>query len=142
MILVRYADWPDRLTRFLESCRPRKFRYGSHDCCLFAADAVRAITGADIAAEFRGKYCNRKEALLLARSYSGQSSIRALIERALVDFPSVNPSFAQRGDLVLIQRRSDYSLGIVGLNGRDILKPAEIGLASLSFTSAVKAWHV
>lgn len=141
-VLIRYSDWPERLTRFLAGCQSRQFAYGSFDCCLFVADAVLAMTGADIAAEFRGRYRSRREAFTLAENYAGKRSIRALIEKALAQLPEVPVLCAQRGDPMLIRRGSDYSLGLIDLSGQRIVKPAASGFVTFPLTHAVCAWRV
>jgi len=49
----RPPDWPERLLAALAAARDRPFRWGEHDCCLFAADLIEAVTGVDPAAAFR-----------------------------------------------------------------------------------------
>jgi hypothetical protein len=49
---------------------------------------------------------------------------------------------ARRGDVVLIRRGRDYSLGLVALNGRDIVLASVHGLWTIPVSSAVRAWHV
>jgi hypothetical protein len=56
MPLVRRPDWRSRLDQYLAACARRKFDAGRHDCALFAAGAVEAVTGTDLAAEYRGRY--------------------------------------------------------------------------------------
>jgi hypothetical protein len=42
-MLTRREDWPSRLAAALEEARDKPFKWGSHDCGLFAADCVLAI---------------------------------------------------------------------------------------------------
>jgi hypothetical protein len=35
------------------------FSYGRWDCCLFVCDAIRVMTGIDLAADYRGAYSSR-----------------------------------------------------------------------------------
>ncbi|WP_405116505.1 DUF6950 family protein [Phaeobacter sp. BS23] len=50
--IKRHSQWRSNLCGFLASVSRQKFRPGSHDCALFAAGAVQAMTGADLAAEY------------------------------------------------------------------------------------------
>ncbi len=43
----RRPDWPARLRTIIEAARERPFSWGQHDCCLFASDAIEAMTGVD-----------------------------------------------------------------------------------------------
>lgn len=100
------------------------------------------MTGSDIAAHFRGKYRSRSEALDLALSYAGRRSIRALLEKALSDYSVIPVLCAQRGDLVLVQRSRDVSLGVLALDGKAILAASQQGLTRLPLTLVVRAWRV
>lgn len=44
---MRLHDWEHRLTRYVTEVACTGFAHGSHDCALFAAGAVEAITGID-----------------------------------------------------------------------------------------------
>lgn len=92
---MRLDDWPERLSAMIEASRARTaLVYGEHDCCTHAADAVLALTGRDIAADWRGQYATPDEGLALA----GAKTLRRLAGRF---FKPVAPVFAHRGDLAL-----------------------------------------
>ena len=55
-MIQRVADWPMRLAAHLDAARAAPFAWGRHDCALFAAHGVRAMTGADLGAWFAGRY--------------------------------------------------------------------------------------
>jgi hypothetical protein len=143
-MLVRKPDWQSRLQQFLAQSIATPFSYGTRDCCLFVADAVRTMTDTDIAAEFRGKYHSRSEALALCKQYSGSRSVRSLIVMAFCeqDLPEVPVALAQRGDIVLVRRTADRSLGIIGLNGKEIIAVSAEGHVRLRLTLASRAWRV
>jgi hypothetical protein len=140
----RHADWPQRFQQFLINQREQPFQYGERDCCLFVADAVLAMTGNDLAASFRGKYRTRKEALVLIKDYAGKPSVEAVVEKVMQEhgLQEVLPSYAQRGDIVLVQRAKDYSLGIVDLNGKHVIAAAKKGYLRLDLSRATRAWRV
>lgn len=144
MKLTRLPCWQCSLARFLIDNQNRPFAYGSFDCGLFVSDAILAMTGADLAAPFRGKYTSRAELLPLIRQYAGARSLRALAERITSDYqmPEVPILRAQRGDLVLLKRARDYSLGLVDLNGRDIVVAFAHELRRLPIARASRAWRV
>jgi hypothetical protein len=146
MQLQRYADWAERLDQFLLSVSRFRFRYGagedSQDCALFVANAVYAMTGTDLAARFRGQYHSRKEALALAKSHTGKVTLRPFFEWALRELPQAPVPCAQRGDIVLVRRAGDVSLGIVSLDGRTILAVAKEGLLRLPLHLGIRAWRV
>ena len=41
-------DWQEALTKYLVSVRFERFRWGRHDCCTFARDALEAMTGRQV----------------------------------------------------------------------------------------------
>jgi hypothetical protein len=49
---------------------------------------------------------------------------------------------AQRGDIVLVQRGKSHSLGVVGLNGREVVAAAEDAFLRLPLNLAICAWRV
>lgn len=54
--MTRCEDWHARLAAYVFDAGRTPFAYGSHDCALFAAGAVEAMTGTDLAAGWRGIY--------------------------------------------------------------------------------------
>lgn len=53
---MRVDNWPAKLNKYITANRDNQWEMGVHDCCTFAAGAVKAITGEDHMKEFRGKY--------------------------------------------------------------------------------------
>ena len=111
--MTRYPNWPARLEAFLARHQDAKFRYGTWDCCLFVCDAIEVMTGVDPAADFRGRYHSRAEAPQAIRDRVGSPSVRRIADsvtaaHGMRAIPVLN---ASRGDLALIKRPRDYSLG-------------------------------
>jgi len=113
-------------------CTP--FCWGQHDCCLWAADAVKAQTGIDHAAQHRGTYFTELQAARVLREMGGLEKIasRAGPERA--------PLTAQTGDVGLVFDGSRELLGVCV--GAHWLVPATYGLAALPLGAARLAWSV
>jgi hypothetical protein len=142
--MTRLHNWASLLDRFIAGSRSATFHYGAFDCCLWACDCVRIMTGVDIACDFRGRYQTRSEALRLIQDATGTRSVRGVALHVTQAFamPRVASSFLQRGDVALIPRARDYSLGIVALNGLDILVPLRTGLRTIPLSSAKSGWRV
>jgi hypothetical protein len=145
--MTRKGDWQSQLDRFLAARADDSFHYGAWDCCLLVCDAVRAMTGVDMAAWFRGRYANRAEAKTLIREYTrGLSSSVASVARTVAaahGLPIVEPALAQRGDVVLIRRNSrEFSLGIVSLKGGSVLVLTPKGIRPIPLSLAVTAWRI
>jgi len=60
---MRKKDWSEKLVSYLLDNLDAPFEWGTFDCCLFAANAVREMTGKDFAAPFRDKYTTEKAQL-------------------------------------------------------------------------------
>jgi len=143
--LTRLPNWQSALDRFLREHRIDPFRYGSWDCCLFVCDAIQVMTGVDVAAEFRGTYNTRAEALEAIRQVTGRYSVRSVVEHvteahSMAKIPVLQ---AQRGDIVLVRRsRRDCSLGIIALNGTETLVVTTDGIKMIALDLAIAAWRV
>jgi hypothetical protein len=132
--MKRFHDWPQRLAEHILSAREAKFRWGHFDCALFAAGAIHAMTGTDLAADFRGKYHDEAGArALFARAIAHAGGVLRLVDLG----------FAARGDLVLTNNGStEPGLGIVGLDGNKALCAGERGLSHIARAHWLRTWHV
>ena len=148
MPLKRVENWggsSGALQVFLASRTKAPFAWGSNDCALFAADAVLAITGTDIAEDFRGKYSDEAGAFALiagvtggktvgdAAAWCAQKAGLAELEHRLT---------AQRGDLVVIPDSGRLIAGVVHLSGRHIVSVGEDGLKRFPIMDVLRAWRV
>lgn len=97
MSAPRLPDWEARLAAYLEPLRLRPFAWGAHDCCLFCAGAVEAMTGADPMPEFRGRYSTVIGAERALRRY-GAGTLDATLDGK---FQTIAASLARRGDIVM-----------------------------------------
>lgn len=118
--MTRRPDWPERLLRFVEGRTRRRFAWGRHDCALFAADWVKAATGEDPAAWFRGRYASDAEAAAALVEYlKGRRSPRdfsARLEAVATEIlgpPLDGVLLARRGDVVgLVDDKGRLMLGV------------------------------
>lgn len=146
--MTRVDKWDSvALNDFLNQRAQEPFEWGVNDCALFAADGIKAITGIDIAEDFRGKYTTETGALRAIKTICNGTTVEDATEycankHALKEWP--NPLFAQRGDLVVFENGRRLIAGLVHLNGRDIVAVGESGLYRFRITEASikRAWHV
>lgn len=132
----RAPDWEERLSVYLDRVIEEPFKWGSHDCALFAAGAVNAMTGTDPAADLRGTYDDRVTAALALK----ERAAGTLLKTAVAWFGSPkHPAFAQRGDLVMKDRTT---LGVcVGLHSWFVGEEhGQHGLVALPTASCTKAF--
>ena len=152
MPLKRVDNWDTQaLERFLVSRRELPFAWGVNDCCLFPADAILAMTGVDLAEDFRGKYSSRAAAFRLIQSVTGGATVADAAAWCATKFELQEwvdqagkpvPLMAQRGDLVAIDNEGTLIAGIVHLNGRDVVTVAEEGLVRLPLAAVTRAWRI
>jgi len=147
MALKRTQHWATReYHHFLLNRAKEPFAWGKNDCSIFVADAIKAFTGTDIAADFRGKYSDQATALAAIRKITGGQTVADAAawvaqKHGLTEWK--HPLLAQRGDLV-VAKNTDGNLiaGIMHLNGRHVITVAEKGLVRLPLSSIQRAWHV
>ena len=131
---MRTRNWQAALSAFVAARLHVPFAWGSNDCCLFAADAVQAMTGIDHAAELR----DYGSALEAARLIADRGGLARIASGALGD--PVAPVFASVGDVVLIENEGRELLALC--NGTTGLAPGELGMVVLSMNAAKAAWRV
>jgi hypothetical protein len=143
-MLSRRADWQQRLQQYLDLSSQACFQYGLFDCCLFVCDAIREMTDFDLAADFRGRYDSAASARAAMFHSVSSHSVRKVAEVITTRnaMPEVAPLLAQRGDVALLCRVRTDSLGLVALNGREILTCERRGLRRLPLASALRVWRV
>jgi len=133
--LKRVDDWPRILNALLARAARDSFEWGRFDCVLFAADTVKALTGVDLAADFRGRYSTALEARRLIDRLGGD--LEEIVNERL---PMQYKAFAGRGDIALIQSDAGPALGVV--TGLQCAIPTKTGLALFDVSTAWRAWRV
>jgi len=137
----RLRNWDSLLDREIEDARSRPFAWGTHDCALWAANAVREITGEDIAAPYRGRYSTAAGATRALKRYGGGDLVTAATQALGNPVPVAR---AKRGDMVLVPEGpiEAAALGIIGLSGTVIHLASHDGLLDLPRRVAGLAWGV
>ena len=105
----RLPDWQPRLVAYLARVSAAPFAFGQHDCALFAAGAVEAMTGTDPAARWRGKYATAAQGLARLRRV-GIADATDLCAQLFADVPVL---MAAPGDLAVIDTPDGPAMGVV-----------------------------
>lgn len=143
MSLTRHHDWEVRLHEFLQEREPEPFQWGRNDCALFACDAVLAMTGVDLAADFRNRYDNDLGAARVIISFTEGGSLGDLAAKIAGQhgIEEVGKLFARRGDIVLIPTENRRgALGVVSLDGWSVVGPGGPRRYELSYVE--RAWRI
>jgi hypothetical protein len=134
--MKRLPDWKPRLIAYLAAKAPLMIEPGVHDCALFPAGAVEAMTGVDLAAEWRGRYTSFEEGFNALKA----AGYRDHIDLVARHFEEIAPAFAAAGDLAVVDGPLGPSLGVVQGEGVYVLTTTRMGL--LPLTHAFRAFRV
>jgi len=146
MPIQRSSTWLTKeLDVFLRENANAKFVWGTLDCSLFAANAIQAMTGVDIADDFRGKYADEASAFALIKTVTGGTTVsdaaaHCASKHGLTEWKY--PLQAQRGDLVVVQNGTNLIAGVVDLSGKYVASIGETGILRVSIRNIKRAWQV
>ena len=141
-MIKRRKGWPEILNAELIRLHKVPFEFGKHDCCVFSANMVKALTDPE---------WDPMEGLRGYRSVAGSvrmlkdnnaKNIDELISRIMEEhnIPEVPVALAKRGDVVLGEdEKGEPSAGICC--GMLSVYPGENNLIYKYTVNARKAWH-
>ncbi len=145
----RREDWEARLAAEIEHADSLPFRWGVSDCCLFAANCVVEMTGADPATGLRWAYMNKKGAAKAAALLIGHRPRRGLAREVAEWFaakfqtPEIRPALAQRGDMCLVTEGFEQpTLGIIDTTGRRVACKGADGIVLMPLSAVERAWRI
>ena len=133
--LIRLRQWQSRLAELLSERLHTAFAWGTHDCCLFGADVVQAVTGHDPASALRGTYTDEASGRELLESLGG---VAAIATEALGE--PVPVAQARVGDLGLVLADGAQTLAVC--IGQQWRAPGLTGLVLLRAAHVQQAWRV
>jgi len=127
--MERLENWQSRLETYLGERLDTPLIWGQSDCCLFVADAVQEISGADIAEWFRGKYKTRKGAFDAMKEFC-QGSVQETFQRLAGVYSFKEVDKTQTGDIVLL--KADACDPVAGrlANGMTVGMAVKFGIIS------------
>lgn len=131
----KLPDWQPRFWAALRVAQDKPFVWGEHDCILFGAGILDAMTGGDFVARVKAKYvyASASEAARLT-----PNGLQPLIEEFLG--PALHPSCLTMGDLVLCAWGKRESLCVH--DGMQIIGPEDIGLGRVAYSAAIAGWKL
>lgn len=135
---MKTEGWESRLAAYFDKMHDKPFKRGAHDCAFFAGNCIDIMTGRDTTSEFKQSYKTRKEGFEMLRKM-GYDNFETLANKKLGE-PLPAPTYAQRGDCVLIEVGDEQALGIVDLSGRKAVTIGKEGFIYFGMDKWVKAW--
>ncbi len=143
--MKRDDNWVSKLQSVIESAEDKDFCWEHHNCCTFTSDCVMAMTGIDPMNEFRGRFKTQRGAFNLLTKVSGGKTLIDSVNyfAAIYKLNKIPPSFAGRGDIVVVLVDSVQIMSIVDLSGRFALAicPSH-GLVKVPVETAIRAWRL
>ncbi len=134
--LRRLPDWRARLLTYVANAAQTPFEEGKHDCALFFAGAVDAMTGVDFAAPWRGRYTTTRGGLRVLR----RDGFADHVALAAYHLPGKPPAFLAVGDGAVVETDDGPALGVVQGAQVYILLPHGLGLVPV--TAAARGFEV
>lgn len=133
---TRKPTWRADLLAYLTASARDEFRVGTNDCALFAAGAVKVMTGKDLAKGWRGKY----RSLAKGKALLKKEGFADLAELSAHHFEEIPPLMAQVGDVAIVEGDDDPALGIV--QGASVWVRMPSGIGSVPLTEVKRAFRV
>lgn len=139
----RFQDWQIFLGEAIAAADRIPFAWGTNDCCLFVADCIRAMTGTDLGAGFRGKYEDPAGAMTLIAFATDGGGVEQLIEQLCREncMDEVEVAYAQRGDIALHDIETGPAAGIIYGDGALYLSET-LGLVPVARAAIRRTWRV
>lgn len=132
--MKRSHDWPTQVAQFLLSKRNQPFQWGENDCCLFAADAIIAMGGEDVAEDVRGRYKTAIGARRIMRNLGANDVVELLTQRL-----GEPDGKLLRGAIVVVESDGQQVAGVF------YQKPwalTESGLQGVPLESVIQSWSL
>lgn len=135
--LVRLPDWQPRFSAFLRERRSLPYEYGVTDCACFAVDAVRVVTGTDLAPGVeRPRSAIEGGRFLVAH---GVRTIEELFAGTL-GTPWEHLGQGRRGDLASFFAAGETHMALV--TGVAAVTPGPSGLVTVPSSLWRRAWRI
>ncbi len=132
---ARLSDWEERLHAYLDQVAALPFSWGKHDCLMFVAGAIKAVTGRDPARGHRGKYSGGAGAL----RYMARRGWNDVAVALCAHLEECAPAFARRGDIVLFGDIAGVCMGATSLFVSETGEGA--GLSHIDTSQISRAWR-
>lgn len=146
--MSKLDNWQAALDAYIASAHTMPFSYNRAfglDCCTFTFGAIHAQTGIAIGQQFAGSYQTKRESLIAMKNYCGRPSLLLAIAKLMAEnkFDRCRPMFAQRGDVLLTPTNTrDWFLGLLDLNGKDVLSVGDHGMRRVPRSIRCRAWRI
>lgn len=133
--MAKREDWVDKMWLAIKDSEDEHFEWGKHDCCLFSAKVVDAMSDSNFLQKLLNSYSDDKSALEFIKSFGSLREATASFLGAEAPL-----SFMQRGDVVLFDNDGRETLGIC--IGSTIASVGETGAVVVAKSHAICRWSI
>lgn len=138
--LTRRPLWVAPFGDLLDEIRRKPFAWGANDCaCGFVGRVIETLTGANLYAEFEGRYDDATSAYRVMRE-AGFKDLADLVGSKLPEYE--HPSEAQIGDVAAVPTEAVFGHALGVFNGERVFILTEQGVGSLDRRVATRAFRV
>lgn len=135
--LKRLPDWRSRLFAYVDEVKLMPYDEAKHNCGLFPAGAVKAITGVDYAAPYR-----KLKTLPGQLRRMRREGFANHVELAASLFQEIHPSQARMGDLAAFKADDDIGVALGVVISENVFVLRRDGLGTLPLLSADRAFRI
>ena len=137
--LARLDNWRSRLAAELDRQRRSPFVWGEHDCASgLVVGAIRAMTGVDLAADYRGAYSTSSGALALIH----EAGAKSLGDFAAMFLPEIPPPLANIGDVGVIRADGSISEALCIFDASGVIVMTDQGHGRRARSDVIRAFKV
>ena len=138
--MKKLPQWETHLFNFINNNTERPFAWGKWDCCIFAVEGIKAMTGKTM---MKIQWQNKKEAYKfiantgrtlnkVTSKYAKQSNIK-----------TIEKNFITAGDIVLLEDHLNDNEELIGIcTGNLIACVSEEGITYRENSRAKKVWRL
>ena len=134
--MQRGKDWPQALSNACHKYKDTPHEWGTHDCVIFCAKVVEAMTGEDLIADLKGQWTTQIGAARVIKS-NGFDSLDEMVSDYLPEKPL---PFIGRGDIVICDGDNGEFIAVV--MGHNCVAPGPKGLNSVPVSFAKKGFAI
>lgn len=130
----RVSNWAKKLAEYIKENESKAFEWGAFDCCMFAAECCKIVSGIDPASSYRGKYKTEMGAKRVIKN--GHGSLESILDS---HYERININFLQRGDVCTMT--SEYGKAVAVYFGGDWWGTTDTGVKRINCTPEA-IWRV
>ncbi len=137
--LTRLPNWRARFAAEIDRQRREAFAWGRQDCALgLVSGSVLAITGADLAVGYRGKYRGPAAALRILRD----EGCETLADFAATKLTEIAPAMARIGDVGVIEADGPLGQAFCIVDASGLIVMTEAGHGRRPRADMIRAFRV